>query len=133
MKKAQDVATSGRPYADLLNQVLVSLKERAEESSHPFFEAGKGRKTLVVVIATDKGLCGALNTNLLKKITQTLNEGEYEFVTIGRKAAQGLARLKKNLAADFSVKDPAKFAELRAVGKFVQERYLTGEYKEVLV
>ena len=133
MKKAQDVATSGRPYADLLNQVLVSLKGRAEESSHPFFEAGQGHKTLVVVIATDKGLCGALNTNLLKKINQSLPDGDYDFVTVGRKASQGLARLKKNLVADFTIKDPAKFIEMRTVGRYVQERFLTGEYKEVLV
>lgn len=134
MKKAQDVATSGRPYADLLNQVLVSLKERADESSHPFFEPGRnGSKTLVVVIATDKGLCGALNTNLLKKVAQTLPGEDIEFVTVGRKASQGLARLKRNLVADFPVKDPAKFVEMRTVGRFVQERYLTGEYKEVLV
>ena len=133
MKKAQDVATSGRPYADLLNQVLVSLKERAEESSHPFFEAGRGTKTLVVVIATDKGLCGALNTNLLKKVAQTLPGDDVDFVTVGRKASQGLSRLKRNLIADFPIKDPAKFVEMRTVGRYVQERFLTGEYKEVLV
>jgi F-type H+-transporting ATPase subunit gamma len=133
MKKAQDVATSGRPYADLLNQVLVSLKERAEESTHPFFEPGRGGKTLVVVIATDKGLCGALNTNLLKKVAQAFAGDDVEFVTVGRKASQGLSRLKRNLVADFPIKDPAKFVEMRTVGRFVQEKYLTGEYKEVLV
>ena len=133
MKKAQDVATSGRPYADLLNQVLVSLKEKAEESAHPFFTAGRGSRTLVVVIATDKGLCGALNTNLLKKVAQSLPGDEVDFVTVGRKASQGLSRLKRNLLADFPIKDPAKFVEMRTVGRFVQEKYLTGEYKEVLV
>ncbi len=133
MKKAQDQAVSGRPYADLMNQVLVSLKERAEESAHPFFTEGKGGKTLVLVIASDKGLCGALNTNLLRKLNATLVEGDYEFVTIGRKAAQGLARLKKNLIADFPIKDPAKFAELRPVGRYLQERFLSGDYAKVLV
>lgn len=134
MKKAQDQAINGRPYADLMNKVLVSLKERAEESSHPFFEAGKGNKTLVLVIATDKGLCGALNTNLLKKVNAELaDEGEVEFVTIGRKAAQGLARLKKELLADFAVKDPATFAEVRLAGRFLQEKFLSGEYRKVLV
>jgi F-type H+-transporting ATPase subunit gamma len=133
MKKAQDVATSGRPYADLLNQVLVSLKDRAEESSHPFFTPGSGSRTLVVVIATDKGLCGALNTNLLKKVAQSLPGDEVDFVTVGRKASQALSRLKRNLMADFPIKDPAKFVEMRTVGRFVQEKYLTGEYREVLV
>jgi len=133
MKKAQDQASSGRAYAELMNKILVSLKERAEEGVHPYFSEGKGGKSLVVVIATDKGLCGALNTNLLKKLVNTPIEGEVEFVTIGRKASQGLARLRKTLIADFPIKDPAKFAELRVVGKFIQEKFLTGEYKSVLV
>lgn len=133
MKKAQDQASNGRSYAELMNKILVSLKESAEEGVHPYFSEGEGNKTLVLVIATDKGLCGALNTNLLKKVFNAQLSGDVEFVTIGRKAAQGLARLRKNVIADFPIKDPAKFAEIRAVGKFLQDKFLTGEYKTVLV
>jgi F-type H+-transporting ATPase subunit gamma len=133
MKKAQDQASNGRAYAELMNKILVSLKESAEEGVHPYFSEGKGNKTLVLVIATDKGLCGALNTNLIKKVINTKIEGEVEFITIGRKAAQGLSRLRKTLIADFPIKDPAKFVEIRSVGKFLQEKFLTGEYKTVLV
>lgn len=131
MKKAQDQAANGRHYAEMMNKILVALKESAEEGIHPYFAEGKGGKTLVLVIATDKGLCGALNTNLLKKLVNTKIEGEVEYVTIGRKASQGLARLRKKLIADFPVKDPAKFAEVRTVGKFIQDKFLTGEYKAV--
>ena len=133
MKKAQDQATNGRPYAELLNKVLVSLRDGAEEGVHPFFSEGKGDKTLVIVIASDKGLCGALNTNLLKKLVSTTIEGEVEYVTIGRKAAQGLSRLRKKLVADFPIKDPAKFAEVRTVGIYAQDGFLKGGYKKVLV
>jgi F-type H+-transporting ATPase subunit gamma len=133
MKKAQDQAASGRAYSELMNKILVALKESAEEGVHPFFEEGKGGKTLVLVIATDKGLCGALNTNLLKKLISTPLEGPVDYVTIGRKATQGLTRLRRNLVADFPIKDPAKFAEVRSVGKFLQEKFLTGEYTRVLV
>ena len=133
MKKAQDQATNGRPYAELLNKVLVSLKDAAEEGSHPFLAEGKGSKTLVLVITSDKGLCGALNTNLLKKLISTKIEGEVDYLTIGRKGAQGLARLRKNLIADFTIKDPAKFSEIRTVGHFIQDKFLTGEYKTVHV
>src|SRR5436189_311693 len=133
MKKAQDQATNGRAYAEMLNKVLVSLREGVEPGLHPFLTEGKGGKTLVVVIATDKGLCGALNTNLFKKLIAASIEGEAEFVTIGRKAAQGLARLKKKLVADFPIKDPARFSELRAVGNFAQEKFLSGGYSKVYV
>ena len=133
MKKAQDQATNGRAYAELLNKVLVSLREGAEEGSHPYFSEGKGSKTLVVIIASDKGLCGALNTNLFKKLLSTSIEGEVDYVSIGRKAAQAIARLKRNLVADFPIKDPAKFTDLRAVGNFIQEKFLSGEYNKVQV
>jgi F-type H+-transporting ATPase subunit gamma len=133
MKKAQDQATNGRPYAELLNKVLVSLREGIEEGSHPYFAEGKGGKTLVVLITSDKGLCGALNTNLLKKLIAANLQGEVEYVTIGRKGAQALSRLRKKLIADFPIKDPAKFLELRTVGNFVQEKFLTGEYSKILV
>lgn len=133
MKKAQDLATNGRAYAELMNKILVSLRDAAEEGAHPFFSEGKGGKTLVLMIASDKGLCGALNTNLLKKLINTPLEGEVEYVTIGRKATQALTRLRRKLIADFPIKDPAKFAEVRAVGRFLQEQFLSGEYKKVLV
>ena len=134
MKKAQDLATNGRPYAELLNKVLVSLRDAAEEGGHAFFNEGPGSKTLVLVIATDKGLCGALNTNLIKKVVNMSSDlGDADFITIGRKGAQSLTRLRKNLLADFVVKDPAKFPEVRTVGHFIQDKFLTGEYKKVLV
>lgn len=133
MKKAQDQASNGRAYAEMLNKVLVNLKEQAEEGIHPFFAPGKGDKTLVLLIASDKGLCGALNTNLFKKLITASIEGEVEYVTIGKKAVQAINRLRRTLLADFPIKDPAKFAEVRAVGRFIQEKYRTSDYKQVLV
>lgn len=133
MKKAQDQASNGRAYAEMLNKILVNLKEHAEEGIHPFFSAGKGDKTLVLLIASDKGLCGALNTNLFKKLLTAQIEGEVEYVTIGKKAVQAINRLRRTLLADFPIKDPAKFPEVRAVSRFLQEKYRTGEYKQVLV
>jgi len=133
MKKAQDQATQGRPYAKLMNKVLVSLKDAVEDSVHPFFSEGEGSKTLVLVISSDKGLCGALNTNLFKKLTLAGFPADAEYVTIGRKASQVLGRMRKNLIADFPIKDPAKFVELRSVGNFIQEKFRTGAYKKVFV
>jgi F-type H+-transporting ATPase subunit gamma len=133
MKKAQDQATNGRSYAETMNTILVALRDAAEEGSHPYFTEGKGSRTLVLVIASDKGLCGALNTNLIKKLVNTPLEGEVDFITIGKKGSQALSRLRKNLIADFPIKDPAKFLDLRAVGNFVQEKFRSGDYRTVHV
>jgi F-type H+-transporting ATPase subunit gamma len=134
MKKAQDQAANGRHYAEMLNKVLVNLKEKAEEGLHPFFSEGKGSKLLILLISSDKGLCGALNTNLFKKlITTDFGTGDIDYVTIGKKGVQAINRLRRHLLADFPIKDPAKFAEVRGVGRFLQEKFLTGDYKKVLV
>ena len=133
MKKAQDQAVSGRAYADMMNQVLVSLKDKIEDTAHPFFAAGTGTKDLVIVITTDKGLCGALNTNLLRKVYLAHPETEVDFISLGRKGSQQLSRLKRNLTADFTIKDPATFVEVRTIGHYLQEKFLTGEYRSVKV
>jgi len=133
MKKAQDQASNGRAYAEMLNKVLVNLKEQAEEGIHPFFTEGNGGKTLVLLIASDKGLCGALNTNLFKKLLSPEIPADADYITIGKKSVQVINRLRRNLLADFPIKDPAKFAEVRSVGRFIQEKYRSGDYKKVVV
>ncbi len=132
MKKAQDQATNRRPSSDMFNKILVGLREHIEKDAHPFFSEGKGSKTLILVITTDKGLCGGLNTNLLKKVILAA-DGETDFITIGRKGAQALSRLKRNLTADFPIADPAHFAQVRPVSKLIQDRFLSGDYKTVKV
>src|SRR6188472_722206 len=82
MKKAQDQAINGRPFADAMNQVLVSLRNNVGEAIHPFLFPGKGSKVLAVIIATDKGLCGSLNANLIKKTISTITEPDVDYVTI---------------------------------------------------
>jgi len=132
MKKAQDFATAGRPYADLLNDVLVNLKANTDEEDHPLLEERDGEKTLVVVITTDKGLCGGLNTNLMRMVTEAATD-DTSYVTVGRKGRQTLARLKKDLVADFEVSDPADFGEAKLVAKFVMDKFLGEEYDQVQV
>src|SRR6476469_1435370 len=67
MKKAQDQAIAGRDYAKQLKEVLVNLKENVGEDANPLLVKREGSRELVLVISTDKGLCGALNTNVFKK------------------------------------------------------------------
>ena len=66
--KAQAAALAARPYANLMNKVLVSLQARTDHKLHPLLEVRDVRKELVVIISTDKGLAGALNTNLFREV-----------------------------------------------------------------
>lgn len=132
MKKAQDQAIAGRDYADLMNRVLVNLKRRLDEVSNPLLEEREGGKDLYVVITTDKGLCGGLNTNLLKRLIEVA-PADAAFVTVGRKGAQSLARAKRDLVADFQINDPTSFAETKRISKFVTEKFSEGEFNRVHV
>src|SRR6266567_120241 len=67
MRKAQMQAIAGRAYANLLNKVLAAAKEGVSEGAHPLLEKRPVKKIGVLLISTDKGLCGGLNTNLLRE------------------------------------------------------------------
>ncbi len=87
MKRAQDAALAGRPYALLLSQILESALHRMHETTHAFFETRPVKKRGILVIGTDKGLCGALNGNTFRLINDIKKE-EAVFVCVGRKATQ---------------------------------------------
>jgi F-type H+-transporting ATPase subunit gamma len=132
MKKAQDQALAGRDYADLLNQVLVNLKENVGEEAHPLLQQKEGGKELVLVISTDKGLCGALNTNLGKKVRADVPK-DAAFATVGRKLRNQLTKAGRDMVADFEVKDPVPFGDARPIAKFLTKAFLEGGYSKVSV
>ncbi|MFT4547813.1 MAG: F-type H+-transporting ATPase subunit gamma [Pseudoalteromonas tetraodonis] len=132
MKKAQDQALAGRRYAEEMNKVLVNLKEGVEDDAHALFEVREGNRELMIVITTDKGLCGGLNTNLLRKVTDDTSE-DTGFVTVGNKGKQTLARLGRKLEANFVVSDPAVFVEVKAISKYATEQFLEGKIDKVTV
>ena len=136
MKRAQDAAVAGRPYALLLADLLDTVGEKLELSGasiqHPFFERREGKTRGILVISTDKGLCGPLNTNLFRKISDEV-KGDAKFVTIGRKGTQFISRSQRDLIADFTVSDQASFAELRPMLKLLVDAYLNGEIDTIEV
>jgi F-type H+-transporting ATPase subunit gamma len=126
MRKAQLAALAGRPYAILMNQVIVSTARGAEDFVHPLMEKREVRKRGVLAISTDKGLCGALNSNMGREAMKW-DKDSTVYVTAGRKAAQFIARTRRNLAAEFTYKDAPLFSEARAISKKLQEMFLKGE------
>lgn len=132
MKKAQDQALAGRDYAKQLNGVLQDISEGFSEVTHPLLERREGNRELVLVISTDKGLCGPLNTNLFRKLRETASP-DAEYVTIGRKLRITLEKLRKEIIADFTVKDPVPFADARAVAKLLAKQFLDGRYDKVSI
>src|SRR6202158_335121 len=87
MRRAQQNALAGRPYAALMNKVLVSLQKRTDHKLHPLLEVRPLKKELVLIISTDKGLAGALNTNLFREASH-FEASKSVYVVTGRKARQ---------------------------------------------
>jgi len=130
MRKAQQAALVGRPYAQLLNEIMAEAATRTVGFDHPLLQARPVAKRLVVLVGTDRGLCGALNGNLFRETTK-FDKNTTLFVTAGKKAAQFVSRTKRNLAGEFHYKDTPAFAEARAISKFVQQMFLKGEVQAV--
>jgi F-type H+-transporting ATPase subunit gamma len=130
MKRAQDAAVAGRPYALLLADLLDTVGEKIDLAgatiSHPFFEKREIKTRGILILSTDKGLCGPLNTNLFRKIVDEV-KGDAKFITVGRKASQFISRSQRDLIADFSISDKATFSELRPMLKMLIEAYTSGE------
>jgi len=132
MRKAQQHALEGRPYATLLNKVLVSLQKRTNPQSHPLLEIRPLKKELILILSTDKGLCGALNTNLFREAAK-FDQTKTVFVVSGKKARQFFARTKRELLADFELKDSPSFVESKPLSKFCLEKFLRREVDKVSV
>jgi len=132
MRKAQQAAVAGRPYASLMNEVLAEVTANAGDFSHPLTEVREMRKRAVIVVSTDKGLCGALNSNLLREAAR-FDKATTVYITAGRKASQFIARTKRQLAAEFTYKDAPLFGEARAISRFAQDLFIKGEVNRVEV
>ncbi|HEV2394842.1 MAG TPA: ATP synthase F1 subunit gamma [Verrucomicrobiae bacterium] len=130
MRKAQQAALAGRPYASLLNEVLGNVAFHVGDFRHPLMEAREVRRRCVVIISTDKGLCGGLNSNLMREAAK-FERDSTAFVTAGRKAAQFIARTRRKLSAEFTYKDAPLFSEARAISRFARETFLKGEVDQV--
>ncbi len=132
MRKAQAHALAGRSYSELMNKVLVSLQHRTDAKLHPLLQVREVKKELVIVLSTDKGLAGALNTNLLREAAR-FEAGTTGYVVAGRKARVFLARTKRELLADFELKDAPTFVETKPIANFAIEKFLSGEVDKVSV
>ncbi len=130
MRKAQVHALAGRPYAGLMNKVLVSLQARTDAKLHPLLQVRPVQKELVIVISTDKGLAGALNTNLLREAAN-FDPAKTVYIVAGRKARQFLARTRRQILADFELKDAPSFLETKPIAQFATEKFLSGEVDKV--
>jgi len=131
MKKAQQSALSGQPYAALLAETLSHISTRIEELEHPFFEEREVKSRGIILVTTNRGLCGPLNSNLFREIIRS--KTPMKFVSVGRKGKQFLSRSDRDLMADFVIDDAVPYVQIKQMTEFMIEKFLSGEIDTVEV
>ena len=132
MRKAQEAALTTAPFARRLYRMQRTATTRAADFHHPLMDVRPVRRRAVILIAADKGLCGALNTNVFRLASQ-FDSKTTVFITAGRKAHSSWPGAGRQLVAEFAYGDSPAFAEARAIAAFARDLFLKGEVDEVLI
>src|SRR5260370_403476 len=132
MRKAQQAALNGRPFAGLLYRFQRRATTQATDFSHLLLEVREVRKRAVILIGGDKGLCGALNSNLFRLAAQ-FDPASTLLVTAGGGAGTLIARTRRQLFAEFAYGDSPRYAEAKAIATCARDLFLKGKVAEVKV
>lgn len=138
MRRAQDAEKASVPYVRAASELLTYLASQGATDDHPLFEQRDVKARLIVVIAADKGLAGAYNSNILKAYLNELKSADAagissKTIAIGRRAAQFVSRLKDNEVVGVyeDLPDRPDGRQIRAILDTATELYVTGEVDAV--
>ncbi len=138
LKKAQDAITAMRPYANKLTELIQDLSSNLESDGvSSYADHREVNKILIVAITSNRGLCGAFNSNIIKE-SIALTDGEYEgkqvdIMTIGKKANDILSK-SHNIIADHSpVFDDLSYTNVAAIAEDLMNMYSEREYDQIIL
>src|SRR3989344_7765469 len=132
MKRAQNQAISGRPYSDTLNDSLASLLPKVDPAAHPLLSPNEANTSAMVILSTNKALCGALNTNLFRGISAShLSSGNVKFFSVGLKAKNFVIQNNFTLEGDFENTEVVMFNRAKKIADLVIQAYLEKVIGEV--
>ncbi|WP_296622594.1 ATP synthase F1 subunit gamma [Marivirga sp.] len=140
LKRAQDRITMMRPYSQKLSAILQNVSGSGEEMNNPYAKERPVEKILLILVTSDKGLCGAFNSMVTRRVT-SLIAGEYKsvaengnlhFMTIGKKAADYLKRNKLHNNADYiDLFTRLNYEDVSEAAQFVMDEFEKGTYDKV--
>src|SRR5277367_4061713 len=132
MRKAQLAALAGRPFVQVLYRIQREATTRMGEFRHPLLERREVRKRAIILIGADRGLCGALNSNLFR-LAAEFDPSSTVFITAGRKASQFVARTRRQLIAEFKYGDNPRYPEARAIAACARDLFLKREVDQIQI
>jgi len=139
MRKAEENASQSRPYAEKLKAIISNLSANLDQTAHPLLTQREGGKALVLLITTDRGLCGGLNVNLCKLLYKLVPDANNNFdlvelVAFGKKGNEFFSHRGGKIAESFRDLKEAQYAEV--FGKTVKDlikRYMEGEFNHLFI
>jgi F-type H+-transporting ATPase subunit gamma len=134
LRRAQDATLASRPYSDKIDEVLADLAAVLGGEDHPLLREQVVGKRLIILITTDRGLAGPLNTNLVRFAAREITEhpGDLAVVTVGRKGRDAMRRARVPLEAHFAgFGDRPKFADVIPLARLVSDGFLADEFGNI--
>ena len=134
LKRAQEATLAARPYAEKLDEVLADAAIVLSGEDHPLLVRRETGKRLLVLVTTDRGLAGALNTNTIRFAAQQITEtgGDLTVVTVGRKGRDAMRRARVPLEAHFEgFGDRPAFADVLPLARLITDGYLDETFGRV--
>jgi F-type H+-transporting ATPase subunit gamma len=137
LRRAQAAVQATRPYADEMVEVLQTVSERATEYKHPFLIRREGKRAVMILVTTDKGLAGAINVNNIRAGTRYMNQNypeQQRYVTLGRKGRDFLLRFRRDVIAEVSnLPDRPTQGQVLPAVTVALEEYTKGNVDAVLL
>ena len=138
LKKAQDAITSMRPYASKLNNLIQNLSSSLEpDMNSPFVSVREKNSILLVAITSNRGLCGAFNSNVIKKTRQLINEEfsnkKVSLITIGKKGSEILGKKEKIISTHDYIFDDLNYKKADEISKEIMDGFKKELYDEVIL
>jgi F-type H+-transporting ATPase subunit gamma len=137
LRRAQESTLASRPYRETLDEVIADLAAVLGGEDHPLLaerDIDQAHKRLIVVITTDRGLAGALNTNVIRFVAHEVTDhpGELKVATVGRKGRDAMRRARVPIAAHFEgFGDRPAFADVLPLARLVTDDFVGGSYDRV--
>ncbi len=134
LKRAQDATLAARPYSDKIDEVLADLAAVLSGEEHPLLARREGGKRCLILITTDRGLAGPLNTNTIRFAARVITEhpGDLTVISVGRKGRDAMRRARVPIEAHFpGFGDRPTFADVLPLARLVTDDYVAGVYGRV--
>ncbi len=139
LRRAQDAIEAARPYAERMRATLEEVARSQRDQVHPLLEERERvRRLEVVVVCSDRGLCGAFNANVLKSMERWVEEGgaradEVVYTAIGRKSLEFLKRRRRTLRGTYVGLGTVAYGHAQEIASQVGRRFVEGEADEVML